>query len=82
MASKSHTFATEILTHPVYMALCDAVLRPNCSAYQLNLAHVIDRGPGEQQQIPHRDQGVWAHYQAPHPEIQLSSVIALVDSTA
>jgi ectoine hydroxylase-related dioxygenase (phytanoyl-CoA dioxygenase family) len=82
VASKSGTFATEILTHPVYMAVCDAILRPNCSGYQLNLAHVLDRGPGGEQQVLHRDQAVWAHYPAPHPEIQLASVIALADFTA
>jgi ectoine hydroxylase-related dioxygenase (phytanoyl-CoA dioxygenase family) len=58
------------------------VLLPHCAAYQLNLAHVLDRGPGAERQIPHRDELVWFHFPQPHPEIQLASVVALVDFTA
>src|SRR4051794_32290692 len=36
VAGRSRVFATEILTHPVYRAVCDAVLLPNCASYQLN----------------------------------------------
>ena len=79
---KSRVFATEILTHPVYRAVCDAVLLPNCARYQLNIAHVLDRGPGSEQQFLHRDELVWVHLPRPHPEVQLASVIALVDFTA
>jgi ectoine hydroxylase-related dioxygenase (phytanoyl-CoA dioxygenase family) len=82
MAAKSRLFATEILTHPTYLAICDAVLLPNCARYQLNIAHVLDRGPGSEQQLLHRDQDVWIHLPRPHPEIQLASVLALVDFTA
>ena len=46
VAGKSRVFATEILTHPVYRAVCDAILLPGCASYQLNIAHVLDRGPG------------------------------------
>ncbi len=46
VAGRSRVFATEILTHPVYRALCDAILLPSCASYQLNIAHVLDRGPG------------------------------------
>ena len=49
-------FATEILTHRVYRAVCEAVLLPSCSSYQLNIAHVLDRGPGSEQQLIHRDE--------------------------
>jgi len=82
VAAKSPVFATEILTHPVYMAICDAVLLPNCARYQLNLAHVLDRGPGSTQQFIHRDELVWVHLPQPHAEVQLASVVALVDFTA
>src|SRR5262249_6754591 len=82
VAGKSRVFATEILTHPLYMGLADGVLRSNCSRYQLNLAHVLDRGPGSEQQLLHRDQDIWPHYRAPHPDVMLASVIALVDFTA
>ena len=39
VASKSRTFAEEILCHPVYLGVCDAILGPACARYQLNLAH-------------------------------------------
>ena len=82
VAGKSRVFATEILTHPVYRALCDALLLPSCASYQLNIAHVLDRGPGSEQQLIHRDEAVWVHLPDPHPEVQVASVIALVDFTA
>ena len=82
VAGRSRVFATEILTHPVYRAVCDAVLLPSCSRYQLNIAHVLDRGPGSDAQFIHRDEDVWIHLPRPHDEVQLASVIALVDFTA
>ncbi len=82
VAGRSRVFATEILTHPVYRAVCDAILLPSCASYQLNIAHVLDRGPGSEQQYIHRDELVWVHLPQPHPEVQLASVIALVDFTA
>ena len=82
VASKSPVFATEVLTHPVLLGVCDAVLLPNCARYQLNLAHVLDRGPGAEQQYLHRDELVWVHLPRPHPEVQVASMIALVDFTA
>ena len=82
VAAKSPVFATEILTHPIYMAACDAVLSANCASYVLNLAHVLDRGPSSERQLLHRDQDIWIHLPTPHPDIQLASLIALVDFTA
>src|SRR5262245_55057659 len=56
MATQSRTFATEVLIHPVFLALCDRVLLPACARYQLNLGHLIDRGPGAGAQMLHRDE--------------------------
>ena len=75
-------FANEILPHPVLLGIADVVLAESCAAYQLNIAHVLDRGPGSDQQFLHRDEAVWIHLPHPHPEVQLASVIALVDFTA
>ena len=61
-------FATEILTHPVYRAVCDAILLPSSASYQLNIAHVLDRGPGSKQQLIHRDEVVWVHLPAHTPK--------------
>jgi ectoine hydroxylase-related dioxygenase (phytanoyl-CoA dioxygenase family) len=82
MASQSRVFGEEILCHPFYGSLCDAILGPSCSSYQLNVAQVMDRGPGADQQLLHRDEAVWVHLPKPHPEVELASVIALVDFTA
>ncbi len=82
VASKSRVFATEILTHPIFLGVCDAVLAPSCARYQLNLTHVLDRGPGAEQQYLHRDELVWVHVPRPHSELQVASMIALVDFTA
>ncbi len=82
VSAHSRTFAEEILPHPVYMAICDTVLRPNCADYILNIAQVLDRGPDSEQQFLHRDEAVWAHLPKPHPVVQLASIIALADFTA
>ena len=82
VAARSRIFAEEILCHPFYAGVCDAILGPNCANYQLNVAQVMDRGPGAEQQILHRDEDVWVHLPRPHPEVQVASVIALVDFTA
>ena len=82
MATKSRVFAEEVLPHPTYMAVCDRVLGPFCASYQVNIAHVLDRGPGAEQQLLHRDELVWSFLPRPHPEIQVASIIALADFSA
>ena len=82
VAARSRIFGAEILCHPFYTALCDAILLPSCARYQLNVAQVMDRGPGAEQQLLHRDEDVWIHLPRPHPDVQLASVLALVDFTA
>ncbi len=82
MAGKSRSFATEVLTHPVYMGVCDRVLLPACARYQLNIGHLISRGPGATAQLLHRDELVWVHVPRPHPELQVASMVALCDFRA
>lgn len=82
LAARSRIFGEEILYHPFYGGVCDAILGPNCASYQLNVAQVMDRGPGSDQQLLHRDEDVWVHLPRPHPEVQVASVIALVDFRA
>ena len=79
VAAKSRTFATDVLCNPLLLAVCDAILLPSCARYQLNVAHVLDRGPGAELQLLHRDQLVWNDLPKPHPELQIACVIALVD---
>jgi ectoine hydroxylase-related dioxygenase (phytanoyl-CoA dioxygenase family) len=82
VTTKSPIFATEILVHPLYLSVAEEILGGNCARYQLNLAHVLDRGPGSERQYLHRDEVVWNHVPDPHPELQLASILALVDFTA
>lgn len=66
IAGKSRTFATEVMIHPLLLGLCDAILGPSCACYQLNLAHLIARGPGAEHQYLHRDELVWNMVPRPH----------------
>ena len=77
----SRTFAVEVMCHPLLLALCDRVLLPSCARYQLNLGHLLQRGPGADDQWLHRDEAVWSDVPKPSPELQLASVIAFVDFT-
>jgi ectoine hydroxylase-related dioxygenase (phytanoyl-CoA dioxygenase family) len=82
LAAKSPAFATDVLCHPLLLSACDAVLGPSCARYQVNVAHLLDRGPGAEAQLLHRDEDVWIHVPRPHPELQLASLTALDDFTA
>ena len=82
VAAKSRTFVDHVLVHPILLGVCDEILLPFCSRYQLNIAHVLDRGPGAALQLLHRDEVVWVHLPQPHPEIQVASIIALEDFRA
>ena len=80
-AAISPTFACEVMCHPVLLGLCDRVLLPSCARYQLNIGHLLQRGPGADDQWLHRDEAVWSDVPRPAPELQLASVIAFVDFT-
>ena len=79
MPGKSRSFACDVMIHPTLMGVCDQILLPNCARYQLNLGHLIDKGPGGARQLFHRDELVWVHVPRPHPEIQVATMIALED---
>ena len=82
LAGKSPGFVEHVLLHPLYAAFCEAVLRPNCSDYQLNIAHLMTREPGCAAQPIHRDAWVWKRLPPLPGEVQLASVIALAEFTA
>ncbi len=82
VVAKSKSFGTDVLCHPLYESLCDEILLPSCASYQLNVAQVLDRGPGAEAQMLHRDELVWVHMPRPHPELQVASVVALSDFRA
>jgi ectoine hydroxylase-related dioxygenase (phytanoyl-CoA dioxygenase family) len=82
MAAVSRSYATEVLIHPIFLGVCDRVLLPSCARYQLNLGHLIARGPAASAQLLHRDELVWVHVPRPHAELQVASMVALVDFRA
>ncbi|HEV3353505.1 MAG TPA: phytanoyl-CoA dioxygenase family protein [Acidimicrobiales bacterium] len=77
----SRAFAVDVMCNPLLLAICDRVLLPNCARYQLNLGHLLQRGPGSEEQLLHRDELVWSDMPRPGPELQLATVIAFVDFT-
>ena len=79
LPGKSRAFATDVMIHPTLMQVCDEVLLPNCARYQLNLGHLIDKGPGGKRQLFHRDELVWVHVPRPHGDLQVATMIALED---
>jgi ectoine hydroxylase-related dioxygenase (phytanoyl-CoA dioxygenase family) len=81
MPGISPTFAVDVMCHPLLLALCDRILAPSCARYQLNLGHLLQRGPGSDEQWLHRDEAVWSDVPKPAPELQLATVIAFVDFT-
>ena len=81
MPGISRTFAVDVMCRPLLLALCDRILGPSCARYQLNLGHLLQRGPGSDEQWLHRDEAVWSDVPKPAPELQLATVIAFVDFT-
>lgn len=69
-----------LVMDPRILALCDAVLRPNCHRYQLHLAQVIRIMPGQVAQAIHRDRWAWGR-QMPGIEPQVNTIWALTDFT-
>jgi hypothetical protein len=63
------------------LALCEALLKPNCHRFQLHLAQVIRIMPGQGAQAIHRDRWAWGR-QMPGIEPQLNTIWALTDFTA
>lgn len=81
LAGKSPTFVNSVMLNPVLLAATDAVIGPNCADYSLNVAQIMMREPGAPRQWIHRDQEVWSFLPMPHREVELSTVVALVDFT-
>lgn len=80
LSGKSKAFAEDVMCHPIMLDLADRVLVPNCAEYILNIGHDMERGPGAERQLLHRDQGAWKHFsniKSPDLDIQVASVVAL-----
>lgn len=89
VAGKSRTFAIDVMAHPIFRALCDHYLAPadrtfvsSRTPWQLNLAHLIVRGPGAPAQPLHRDEDVWMEHPYPRQgELQVAAMLSFVDFT-
>lgn len=53
------SMAREMVTQPLVLEVMDEFLLPACDQYQLNLTQAISIGPGEPQQIIHRDDAMF-----------------------
>lgn len=75
----------KLLDNPVYAALADAVLLPNCGSYWVNTGQVMYINPGEPAQVLHRDANNWFQLVEAtwpnSPEITVSAMIGLDDVT-
>ncbi|MFV0526438.1 MAG: phytanoyl-CoA dioxygenase family protein [Acidimicrobiales bacterium] len=71
----------ELLDHPGYAALADAVLLPNCGSYWVNTGQAMLIGPGSPAQLLHRDADNWPQVSGlmwpDGPELTLGAMIAL-----
>jgi hypothetical protein len=70
-----------LVMDPRILAVCDAVLKPNCHRYQLHLAQVIRIMPGQAAQAIHRDRWAWGR-NVRDVEPQVNTIWALTEFTA
>lgn len=72
----------ELAAHPAVLGVCDEILGPNASTYQLHLTQIIDIGPGESAQPLHRDHWAWDFFAFPAGfEVEISTIWAMQDFT-
>lgn len=70
-----------IVMHPSILGACDGFLKPFCDCYQLHLTQTIAIGPGQGQQVLHRDRLAWGGFLPREIEPQLNTIWALTDFT-
>lgn len=78
---KSSTFV-DFMLDPLMHGVCRRVLRPNCADYLLNVAQLIQIGPGEDAQRLHRDEEAWSYMHPGSPDLEVEALIALSDFTS
>ena len=81
LASRSDAFI-DILLHPLMLAVADALLLPSCSSYWMNTGQMMIIGPGESEQVLHRDADNWRTMNRPDGfEVTVSCMFAITDFT-
>jgi len=82
LATRSDSFV-DILLHPLMLAVADALLLPSCSSYWMNTGQMMIIGPGESEQVLHRDADNWRTMNRPDGfEVTVSCMFAITDFTA
>jgi ectoine hydroxylase-related dioxygenase (phytanoyl-CoA dioxygenase family) len=71
-----------MVAHPLVLDVCDAVLWPKKTTFQLHLTQAISIGPGAEAQHLHRDQWCFDFFPFPDDvEVEVSSIWALDEFT-
>ena len=81
LAARSDAFVEHALLNPVMLAMSDHFLLPHGTDYWLNTGQTMAVGPGEPEQILHRDQNNWPEALSPSRELTISCMFALGDFT-
>lgn len=73
----------DILLAPTLLGVADSLLLPSCDDYWLNTGQMMIIGPGESEQMRHRDAGNWLAMCTPtSPEVTISCMYALGEFSA
>lgn len=73
----------DILLAPMLTSVSDEILLPSCDDYWLNTGQMMIIGPGETEQMAHRDAGNWMAMCTPaSPEVTISCMYAIDEFTA
>lgn len=82
MLARSETFRG-FVTHPLMLSVCDAILKPNCDAYQVHATAALMVGPGATVQVLHREEDPFRFFfSLPRPTLVVASMWAVSDFTA
>jgi ectoine hydroxylase-related dioxygenase (phytanoyl-CoA dioxygenase family) len=81
LVARSETFRTFVM-HPLMLASCDAILKPNCTHYQVHATAALKIGPGATEQVLHREEDPYRFFKIPRPRLILASMWAITDFTA
>lgn len=81
LVAKSRSFAERVAPNPAVLAVMERLLGPRCDRFQLHVTQSVNIGPGESQQILHRDDGLLP-FVHPGPQALCNTMWALTDFTA
>lgn len=80
LVAKSRSFAERIAPNPTVMAVMECLLGPHCERFQLHVTQSVNIGPGEDEQILHRDDGLLP-FVHPGPQALCNTMWSLTEFT-